>query len=134
MPEKFNDIAAVVATRDYPIARAWYSRVIGRDPDLEPVDGVAEWQIATTAWLQLVEDPDRAGKSAVRIGVDDLSAQLAELDDFGHRRGRARGDRRSGQGRRHRRSRRQRSVLRRGTRYRIAAHRTPIGHGAAPGY
>ena len=83
MPEKFNDIAAVVATRDYPVARAWYSRLIGRDPDLEPIDGVAEWQIATTAWLQLVEDPDRAGKSAVRIGVDDLSAQLAELDEAG---------------------------------------------------
>ncbi len=53
MPEKFNDIAAVIATKDYATARSWYSRVIGREPDLEPVDGVAEWQIAATAWLQL---------------------------------------------------------------------------------
>ena len=57
MAEKFNDIAAVVATRDYVAARSWYSRVIGRDPDLEPMAGVAEWQIAATAWLQLIEDP-----------------------------------------------------------------------------
>jgi len=57
--------------------------VIGRDPDLEPMAGVAEWQIAATAWLQLIEDPDRAGKSALRIGVDDLEAQIAELADAG---------------------------------------------------
>lgn len=27
--------------------------------------------------------PDRAGKSAVRIGVDDVAAQIAELNDLG---------------------------------------------------
>jgi catechol 2,3-dioxygenase-like lactoylglutathione lyase family enzyme len=78
-----NDICAVVATRDYATARAWYSRIMGRDPDLEPVDGVAEWQITATAWLQLIEDADRAGKSAVRFGVNDLAAQIAELNDAG---------------------------------------------------
>jgi hypothetical protein len=59
------------------------SQAIGREPDLEPVDEVAEWQIAATAWLQLVVDPDRAGKSMVRIGVVDLAAQIAELNDAG---------------------------------------------------
>ena len=83
MPEKFNDIAAVIATRDYATARSWYGRVIGREPDLEPVDGVGEWQITATAWLQLAEDPDRAGKTAVRIGVDDLTAQISELKSDG---------------------------------------------------
>lgn len=83
MPQKLNDIAAVVATRDYAVARSWYSRLVGREPDLEPVDAVAEWQITATAWLQLVEDPQRAGKSAVRFGVDDLDAQVAELADAG---------------------------------------------------
>ena len=112
MAEKFNDIAAVVATRDYAAARSWYSRVIGRDPDLEPMAGVAEWQIAATAWLQLIEDPDRAGKSALRIGVDDLEAQIAELDGRGHHGERTGGHRRPGKGRRRGRSGRQRGVLR----------------------
>jgi catechol 2,3-dioxygenase-like lactoylglutathione lyase family enzyme len=80
---KFNDIAAVIATRDYATARSWYSRVMGREPDLEPIDGVGEWQIAATAWLQLAEDPDRAGRTAVRIGVDDLAAQISELKSEG---------------------------------------------------
>jgi catechol 2,3-dioxygenase-like lactoylglutathione lyase family enzyme len=78
-----NDISAVVATRDYATARAWYSRIMGRDPDLEPIAVVAEWQITATAWLQLIEDADRAGKSAVRFGVNDLAAQIAELNDAG---------------------------------------------------
>lgn len=80
---KFNDIAAVVATRDYAVARAWYAGVFGREPDLEPVDGVAEWQVTATAWLQLITDAERAGRSAVRIGVDDLDAQIAELAGAG---------------------------------------------------
>ena len=83
MPQKLNDIAAVVATRNYAFARSWYSGLIGREPDLEPIDAVAEWQITATAWLQLVDDPQRAGKSAVRFGVDNLDAQVAELTDAG---------------------------------------------------
>jgi hypothetical protein len=83
VPGKLNDIAAVVATKDYATARSWYIRVIGREPDLEPVEGVGEWQITATAWLQLAEDHDRAGKSAVRFGVDDVAAQIAELNAEG---------------------------------------------------
>jgi catechol 2,3-dioxygenase-like lactoylglutathione lyase family enzyme len=83
VPEKFNDIAAVVATRDFASARSWYTGLIGRDPDLEPIDNVAEWQITATAWLQVVEDPEGAGRTAVRFGVDNLEAQIAELNAAG---------------------------------------------------
>jgi catechol 2,3-dioxygenase-like lactoylglutathione lyase family enzyme len=76
---KFNDIAAVIATGDYATSVAWYTRLLGRAPDLEPIRGVAEWQITATAWLQLATDVERAGKTAVRIGVDDLDAQAAAL-------------------------------------------------------
>jgi hypothetical protein len=81
--EKFNDIAAVVATRDFASARTWYRGLIGRDPDVEPIDNVAEWQITATAWLQVAEDPVRAGRTAVRFGVDNLDAQIAELKAVG---------------------------------------------------
>lgn len=83
MAGKFNDVAAVVATADIVAARSWYCEVMGRGPDLEPIDGVAEWQITATAWLQLMEDHTRAGRSAVRIGVDDLDAQITELARLG---------------------------------------------------
>lgn len=83
MPEKFNDIAAVVATRDFAAARSWYTGLIGRDPDLEPIDNVAEWQITATACLQVVQDPERAGRTAVRFGVDNVETQIADLNAAG---------------------------------------------------
>ncbi|MGV0746290.1 VOC family protein [Mycolicibacterium sp. XJ870] len=78
-----NDIAAVVATSRFGEALAWYSRIIGRDPDLQPVEGVAEWQLTATAWLQLATDGDRAGRSAVRFGVTDLPETMTALVDYG---------------------------------------------------
>jgi catechol 2,3-dioxygenase-like lactoylglutathione lyase family enzyme len=77
------DVAAVVAARDFPAARSWYTRVLGREPDLEPIDEIAEWQISDSSWLQLVTDPDRAGKSMVRFGVADLTAQVETLTAAG---------------------------------------------------
>jgi Glyoxalase-like domain len=77
------DIAAVVAAREFAAARSWYSRVLGREPDLEPIEEVAEWQITDTSWLQLVTDADRAGRSMVRFGVRDLATQVEMLEAIG---------------------------------------------------
>ncbi|MGV0850328.1 VOC family protein [Mycolicibacterium phlei] len=79
----YRDIAAVVAVSDYPAGRAWYSRLFGREPDLEPIENVGEWQITATAWLQLMQDHTCAGHTAVRLGVDDLDAQIDELQCLG---------------------------------------------------
>ena len=38
---------------------------------------------AETAWLQVAEDHDRGGETAVRLGVDDLAAQIAALEAEG---------------------------------------------------
>ncbi|WKG00919.1 VOC family protein [Mycolicibacterium sp. HK-90] len=82
-PIAIKDIAAVVATGRFDDAKAWYSRLLGREPDLEPVPGVAEWQLTATAWLQVVTDEAGAGRAAVRFGVDDLDATLSRLRDHG---------------------------------------------------
>ncbi|CRZ14219.1 VOC family protein [Mycolicibacterium neworleansense] len=82
-PTAIKDVAAVIATSGFAVAKAWYSRLLGREPDLEPVIGVAEWQLTATAWLQVVTDPARAGRSAVRFGVDDLDSTVARLHEDG---------------------------------------------------
>ncbi|WP_433872682.1 VOC family protein [Saccharopolyspora sp. CA-218241] len=71
-----DSVCAVVSVVDFQSAQTWYSTLFGRAPDLVPVDGVAEWKLAENAWLQLGEDPERAGKSTVVIGVRDLAEQL----------------------------------------------------------
>ncbi|MFV8051789.1 VOC family protein [Mycobacterium sp. 48b] len=78
-----KDVAAVIATGRFEESRAWYTRLLDREPDLEPVPGVAEWQLTATAWLQVVTDPTGAGRSAVRFGVDDLDTTAAWLGDNG---------------------------------------------------
>ncbi|MCV7334831.1 MULTISPECIES: VOC family protein [Mycolicibacterium] len=78
-----KDVAAVIATGRFEEAKAWYTRLLDREPDLEPVPGVAEWQLTATAWLQVVTDDGGAGRSAVRFGVDNLGTTVAWLRDNG---------------------------------------------------
>lgn len=82
-PIAVKDIAAVVATGRFDDSKAWYARLLGREPDLEPVPGVAEWQLTATAWLQVVTDEVAAGRTAVRFGVDDLDATVSRLRECG---------------------------------------------------
>ncbi|OMC07927.1 VOC family protein [Mycolicibacterium fortuitum] len=82
-PIAINDIAAVIATDRFEDSRAWYARLLGREPDLQPVPGVAEWQLTATAWLQVVTDAAGAGRTAVRFGVDDIEDTAARLRSYG---------------------------------------------------
>ena len=70
-----NSVVAVVPVKDQNTAVEWYTKLLGRDADLVPVEGVAEWQLAENAWLQVSTDPERAGSTTVVIGVNDIDAQ-----------------------------------------------------------
>ena len=67
----------VVANRDQ--AAAWYERLLGRPPDFLPNEAEAVWQVANTASIYLLADPDRAGHSIMTLVVDDLDATLSEI-------------------------------------------------------
>jgi predicted enzyme related to lactoylglutathione lyase len=62
----------------------WYGAVFERaDPDLEPAEGVAEYEIGGI-WIQLVEDADAEENPViVRFGVDDVAAQHARIAALG---------------------------------------------------
>jgi len=65
-------------------ARSWYERVFElATPDLEPIDGVIEYDLGT-AWLQLGEgQPAETSSTTIRFDVLDVAAEyarLAELD------------------------------------------------------
>lgn len=72
-----NSVIAVLPVRDQNAAVAWYKKLFGRDADIVPVEGVAEWQLAENAWIQVTADPERAGGSTVIIGVNDIDAQCS---------------------------------------------------------
>ncbi len=89
----FASVCSVLSVTDHSAAVEWYQRWIGRAPDIEPIEGIAEWQLADNAWIQVSVDPDSSGKSVVVVGVNDVSAQcdacssagvdVGEIQDYG---------------------------------------------------
>ncbi|MFC3448313.1 hypothetical protein [Amycolatopsis speibonae] len=45
---RFKNVLAVLPVSDHAAAVAWYKQWIGRGPDVEPTEGVAEWPLAIT--------------------------------------------------------------------------------------
>jgi predicted enzyme related to lactoylglutathione lyase len=78
-----KNIVAVLPVGDHQAAVAWYAQLLGREADLVPTDGVAEWQLTDTAWLQVGADPERSGSTTVVIGVHDLETQRAFCEKAG---------------------------------------------------
>lgn len=70
-----SSVIAVVPVKDQDKAIEWYKKLLGRNADIVPMDGVAEWQLAENAWLQVTMDPERAGSTTVIIGVNDIDEQ-----------------------------------------------------------
>ena len=78
-----NHCFAGVAVTDRDSAFAWYERLLGRPADLIPNENEVAWQLAGTAWIYVVVDPDRAGTALLTLLVDDLERHVAELAERG---------------------------------------------------
>lgn len=78
-----KNVISVIPTTNYDTAVNWYKKLIGRDADVVPTEGVSEWQLAANAWLQVGTDPDNSGNTTVVINVDDVEAQCAACEEAG---------------------------------------------------
>ena len=89
----FASVVAVLPVTDHAKAVSWHQKWIGRGPDVEPMEGVAEWQLADNAWIQVALDPESAGRTSVVVGVKDVDVQrsacaaadvaVGEVKDYG---------------------------------------------------
>ncbi|MCU1457417.1 MAG: glyoxalase/bleomycin resistance protein/dioxygenase [Actinomycetia bacterium] len=68
---------------DAHAATAWYEQLFGREPDRRPMDGLVEWQLATTGGVQVFDDPESTGGTTVVLTVDDMDAHVADLGSRG---------------------------------------------------
>jgi catechol 2,3-dioxygenase-like lactoylglutathione lyase family enzyme len=81
---KITDVTVGLTVSDLTSARAWYERALELEvPDLEPVDGVAEYKLLPGAWLQLGEGEVTVSSTALRVEVDDVDAEFARLTELG---------------------------------------------------
>lgn len=75
----FQHLLAVVAVMELERARDWYRRLLGCEPDNEPMPNLIEWHVLAGAWLQVFVEAEHAGSSMVNLAVDDLPATKAAL-------------------------------------------------------
>jgi catechol 2,3-dioxygenase-like lactoylglutathione lyase family enzyme len=70
---------AAVSVADFDGARDWYTRLFGRNPDIDVHDTEVMWRVTEAAWLYVVLDRERAGKAVVTLSVGDLDTTVARL-------------------------------------------------------
>jgi hypothetical protein len=72
-----------IAVTSLAAARDPYSRLFGRDADIVASDQEVMWRLTDSAWLYVVVDAHRAGRSLVTMAVSDLDVVVAELESRG---------------------------------------------------
>jgi hypothetical protein len=62
-------------------AEAYYSTLIGREPDLRPEAGQCEWRLHRDpeVTFRITIDPRSAGRGMLSLGVADLAAERSRL-------------------------------------------------------
>jgi catechol 2,3-dioxygenase-like lactoylglutathione lyase family enzyme len=68
------NVLAGIPVGDMDAAIDWYTRLLGRRPDAQPMPGLADWNFPNQQTLQLVLDTGRAGGGIVTLHVADIAA------------------------------------------------------------
>ena len=69
---------AGIPVSDHDAAVAWYERLLGRSPDVEPHERESVWHVVGSGSVYVVEDAERAGRALVTLAVADLSNHPTE--------------------------------------------------------
>jgi len=72
-------VLAVVPVTDLSRSRRWYESLFGRPADNSPMHTLVEWQVVPGGWVQVFDDDQRAGSTAVNVAVRDLDAHVDDL-------------------------------------------------------
>jgi hypothetical protein len=78
-----RNVLAFVAVRDIEAAIRWYKMLLGREPDTQPMKGLAEWQFEAGGWLQVHENKQLAGRSSVTFVETDVDDRIKQLQRAG---------------------------------------------------
>ena len=76
-------IVSVFQVSDIEKSLPWYKKWLG-EPDVVPMEGVAEYQLNKDVWLQLsYEGTEKIEKSSIIIGIEDIKSCKQILGDNG---------------------------------------------------
>jgi catechol 2,3-dioxygenase-like lactoylglutathione lyase family enzyme len=70
-------------TADLAAAEGWYTKLLGRGPDHQPMDTLVQWELSERGGLMLSSSDEIAGRGAMFLIVDDVAAERRRLQGLG---------------------------------------------------
>jgi predicted enzyme related to lactoylglutathione lyase len=77
-----NEAIVVIVVSDLSESREWYSRLFGKQPDLEPFPGNVEFKLGG-AWVQISHGKVRDSSWSLQLEVRNISRERQRLQDAG---------------------------------------------------
>lgn len=68
---------------DLEAAEAWYTQLLGREPDYRPMDTLVQWELFDQGGLMLSNSTEIAARGAVFLYVRDIPDERRRLQDLG---------------------------------------------------
>ncbi|HJV04616.1 MAG TPA: VOC family protein [Actinomycetota bacterium] len=78
-----TSVTVGIPVADLEEAIRWYTRLLDAGSDIEPVEGVVEFEVRDGFWLQLFEGAGGSGEAVIRLGVLDIDAARERLVGIG---------------------------------------------------
>ena len=80
---KVVNVFVSIGVADHPAGCAWWSRLIGREPDRRPTPSCCEWNLTDGVLFQVLDTPKQGAVDIVSLRLDDLDAEIARLRGAG---------------------------------------------------
>ena len=80
MKSQFTNLITVFPVKDVETSLVWYRRWLG-ETDSIPMEGIAEYQVTETAWLQLTQE--EGNPASLILSVDDINKVREDLVNKG---------------------------------------------------
>ena len=80
---KLNHIFLSIDAADFAAQSDWWSKMIGRRWDREPMPSCHEWKLTDDVLFQVLDNAEERGGATVTMHVPDLDAQIERLAEAG---------------------------------------------------
>lgn len=80
---RLTSVTVGIPVTDLAAAAAWYRRLLYARAEIEPADGIHEFDVLPGCWLQLSEGKTSGPEHLFQIGVEDLEAARRRLLSLG---------------------------------------------------
>ena len=80
---KINHVFISISAADFAAQSDWWTRLIGRRWDREPMPSCHEWDLTEHVLFQVLDSAEGRGHATVTMHVADLDAEIARLAKVG---------------------------------------------------